>query len=93
LGNMPVGFGSKSATATPPGQDPDFRERVVPVEGLDSVVGGEYRGRDDELRPITDIWRTAVPFWIWKPIWILRALLNVKRYVPRRVRRLVNARR
>ncbi len=63
-----------------------YRERVVDAATLDH--GLPYVDRESDLRRITDIWPTAVPFWLWKPYCIASSSLSLKRYIPGRVKRL-----
>lgn len=98
LGRMPTGAPQLEAVhdhslAGQEGQAP-YADRVIPTSGLDRLtVDSSFVSREPELRPITDLWSETVPFWLWKPLCIARALLSPKRYLPTRARRLLYARR
>ena len=69
-----------------------FLERVVPPDGLDVVKPGMWVSRETDLRPISDVWPRAIPFWLWKPVHIARAAVNPSKIL-RRLNRLFHLRR
>jgi hypothetical protein len=92
MGRFPTGVAMPATSAdSGEGEAVGFRERVIPAAGLDSLDAG-WVSRESELRPVTDVRPKSVPFWLWKPICILKALLNIQRYVPSRVKRLIYGR-